>query len=183
MLGVIVGVMIVWLMYLLYWKVIEEVGVKLGVFFIVLVIKNYFVNFLSEIIGIMVLILGILFIGVNKIVDGLNFLIVGVLIVVIGLSLGGVIGYVINLVCDLGLRIVYVILLIVGKGGLNWLYVIVFILGLIVGGLLGVVVYVVFYKYIFNIGCVIVIVVVIIILILGYILNKLLKKGDIELIY
>lgn len=146
MFGGIVGGVFVWLMYLLYWKVIEDLVVKLGVFLIVLVIKNYFVNFLSEIIGIMVLILGILFIGVNKIVDGLNLIIVGSFIIVIGLSLGGIIGYVINLVCDLVLCIVYVILLIYGKGKFNWFYVIVFVLGFMVGGMLGVIVYEVFYK-------------------------------------
>ena len=47
------------------------------------VIKNYFANFLSEIIGTAILCLGILFIGVNKIADGMNPLIVGGLIVAI----------------------------------------------------------------------------------------------------
>ena len=59
-------------------------------------IKNYFANFLSEIIGTTILCLGILFIGVNKIADGMNPLIVGGLIVAIGLSLGGPTGYAIN---------------------------------------------------------------------------------------
>ncbi|MBK4050599.1 aquaporin family protein, partial [Staphylococcus aureus] len=146
-------------------------------------IKNYFANFLSEIIGTMALTLGILFIGVNKIADGLNPLIVGALIVAIGLSLGGATGYAINPARDLGPRIAHAILPIAGKGGSNWSYAIVPILGPIAGGLLGAVVYAVFYKHTFNIGCAIAIVVVIITLILGYILNKSSKKGDIESIY
>ena len=158
MLGAIVGATIVWLMYLPHWKATEEAGAKLGVFSTAPAIKNYFANFLSEIIGTMALTLGILFIGVNKIADGLNPLIVGALIVAIGLSLGG-------------------------ATGSNWSYAIVPILGPIAGGLLGAVVYAVFYKHTFNIGCAIAIVVVIITLILGYILNKSSKKGDIESIY
>lgn len=135
MIGVIIGVVIVYLYYLLYWKEIEDLGIKLGVFVIGLVILNIFVNFLSEMIGIFVLVFGILVIGVNKFVDGLNLFIVGFLIVSIGLLLGGIIGYVINLVCDLGLCIVYFFFLIVGKGGLNWKYVWILVVGLILGGL------------------------------------------------
>ncbi|HGL6330947.1 TPA: MIP/aquaporin family protein [Staphylococcus aureus] len=71
MLGAIVGATIVWLMYLPHWKATEEAGAKLGVFSTAPAIKNYFANFLSEIIGTMALTLGILFIGVNKIADGL----------------------------------------------------------------------------------------------------------------
>ncbi|VDZ35141.1 Glycerol uptake facilitator protein [Staphylococcus aureus] len=183
MLGAIVGATIVWLMYLPHWKATEEAGAKLGVFSTAPAIKNYFANFLSEIIGTMALTLGILFIGVSKIADGLNPLIVGALIVAIGLSLGGATGYAINPARDLGPRIAHAILPIAGKGGSNWSYAIVPILGPIAGGLLGAVVYAVFYKHTFNIGCAIAIVVVIITLILGYILNKSSKKGDIESIY
>ncbi|HEJ8784319.1 MIP/aquaporin family protein [Staphylococcus aureus] len=71
MLGAIVGATIVWLMYLPHWKATEEAGAKLGVFSTAPAIKNYFANFLSEIIGTMALTLGILFIGVNKIAGGL----------------------------------------------------------------------------------------------------------------
>ncbi len=66
MLGAIVGATIVWLMHLPHWKAIEEAGAKLGVFSIAPAIKNYFADFLSEIIGTMALTLGILFIGVTK---------------------------------------------------------------------------------------------------------------------
>lgn len=58
MLGAIVGATIVWLMYLPHWKATEEAGAKLGVFSTAPAIKNYFANFLSEIIGTMALTLG-----------------------------------------------------------------------------------------------------------------------------
>ena len=96
MLGGIVGATLVWLMYLPHWKATKDQGAKLGVFSTAPAIKNYFANFLSEIIGTAILSLGILFIGVNKIADGLNPLIVGSLIIAIGLSLGGPTGYAIN---------------------------------------------------------------------------------------
>ena len=142
----IVGATLVWLMYLPHWKATKDQGAKLGVFSTAPAIKNYFANFLSEIIGTAILSLGILFIGVNKIADGLNPLIVGSLIIAIGLSLGGPTGYAINPARDLGPRIAHAILPIAGKGGSNWWYAIVPVLGPIAGGMLGAVIYQVFIK-------------------------------------
>ena len=171
MLGGIVGGVFVWLMYLPHWKVTEDPAVKLGVFSTAPAIKNYFANFLSEIIGTMALTLGILFIGVNKIADGLNPIIVGSLIIAIGLSLGGTTGY--------------AILPIHGKGKSNWSYAIVPVLGPMAGGMLGAIVYEVFYKQTFNFSCFIGLIVLIFTLILGVILNKISqnKNNDIESIY
>lgn len=66
----------------------------------------------------------------------MNPLIVGGLIVAIGLSLGGPTGYAINPARDLGPRIAHAILPIAGKGGSNWGYAIVPVLGPIAGGML-----------------------------------------------
>lgn len=183
MIGGFVGATLVWLMYLPHWKATDDAGAKLGVFSTAPAIKNYFANFISEIIGTMALTLGILFIGVNKIADGLNPLIVGGLIVAIGLSLGGTTGYAINPARDLAPRIAHALLPIAGKGKSNWAYAIVPVLGPIAGGMLGAVIYEVFYKQTFTIGCAVGIVVVIITLVLGVILNKTSKKKDIESIY
>lgn len=183
MLGGIVGATLVWLMYLPHWKATEDQATKLGVFSTAPAIKNYFANFLSEIIGTTALTLGILFIGVNKIADGLNPLIVGALIIAIGLSLGGTTGYAINPARDLGPRIAHAILPIAGKGGSNWSYAIVPVLGPIAGGMLGAVIYEVFYKQTFNVSCVVGIILVIITLVLGVILNRTSKSNDIESIY
>ena len=185
MLGGIVGGVFVWLMYLPHWKVTEDPAVKLGVFSTAPAIKNYFANFLSEIIGTMALTLGILFIGVNKIADGLNPIIVGSLIIAIGLSLGGTTGYAINPARDLAPRIAHAILPIHGKGKSNWSYAIVPVLGPMADGMLGAIVYEVFYKQTFNFSCFIGLIVLIFTLILGVILNKISqnKNNDIESIY
>ena len=66
----------------------------------------------------------------------MNPLIVGGLIVAIGLSLGGPTGYAINPARDLGPRIAHAILPIAGKGGSNWGYAIVPVLGPIAGEML-----------------------------------------------
>lgn len=183
MLGGIVGAALVWLMYLPHWKVTTDQGAKLGVFSTAPAIKNYFANFLSEIIGTAILSLGILFIGVNKIADGLNPLIVGSLIIAIGLSLGGPTGYAINPARDLGPRIAHAILPIAGKGGSNWWYAIVPVLGPIAGGMLGAVIYQVFYKNEFTFMSGVSIVVLIVTLLIGLALNKSNKHKDIESIY
>ena len=66
MLGGIVGGALVWLMYLPHWKVTEDPAVKLGVFSTAPAIKNYFANFLSEIIGTMALTLEFYLSGLIK---------------------------------------------------------------------------------------------------------------------
>src|SRR5699024_7036058 len=179
-LGGVVGGVLVWLMYLAQWKATEDQDTKLAVFSTAPAIKNYFANFLSEIIGTTALTLGLLFIGMNKIADGLNPLIVGGLIIAIGLSLGGPTGYAINPARDLGPRIAHAILPIFGKGTSNWGYAIVPVLGPIAGGMLGAVIYRLFYKGAFDIMSIVTIVVVIITLVIGVLLNKADKTGEVE---
>ena len=84
---------------------------------------------------------------------------------------------------DLGPRIAHAILPIAGKGGSNWGYAIVPVLGPIVGGMLGAVIYKVFYKGQFDLICVRGILLVIATLVLGLVLNKSNKSNDIESIY
>lgn len=182
-LGGIVGGALVWLMYLAQWKATEDQGTKLAVFSTAPAIKNYFANFMSEIIGTAILTMGLLFIGMNKIADGLNPLIVGSLIVAIGLSLGGPTGYAINPARDLGPRIAHVILPISGKGDSNWSYAIVPVLGPVTGGMIGAVIYRLFYKGAFDTMSVVAIVLLIITLILGVVLNKAKNAKGIESIY
>lgn len=182
-LGGIVGGVLVWLMYLAQWKATEDQGTKLAVFSTAPAIKNYFANFMSEIIGTGILTMGLLFIGMNKIADGLNPLIVGSLIVAIGLSLGGPTGYAINPARDLGPRIAHAILPIAGKGDSNWSYAIVPVLGPVTGGMIGAVIYRLFYKGAFDTMSVVAIVLLVITLILGVALNKAKNAKGIETIY
>lgn len=182
-LGGVVGGMLVWLMYLPHWRFTEDTQAKLGVFSTAPAIKNYFSNFISEIIGTSILTLVLMYIGMNKIADGMNPLIVGALIVAIGLSLGGPTGYAINPARDLGPRIAHAILPIAGKGGSNWSYAIVPVLGPIAGGMLGAVIYRLFFKGLFDGLSFVAVIIVIATIILGLVLNKSKYGEDIETIY
>ncbi|TVX93767.1 MIP/aquaporin family protein [Paenibacillus agilis] len=137
MIGAILGAVIVYLHYLPHWKVTEDPATKLGIFATGPAINHPFSNVISEMIGTFILVLGILAIGANKFADGLNPFIVGFLIVSIGLSLGGTTGYAINPARDLGPRIAHFLLPIPGKGGSNWKYAWVPVVGPLLGGSLG----------------------------------------------
>ena len=63
------------------------------------------------------------------------------IIVVIGNSLGGPTGYAINPARDLGPRIAHAILPIKGKGGSDWAYSWVPVVGPIIGAIVGTVIY------------------------------------------
>lgn len=146
MLGAIIGAALVYLHYLPHWKVTEDPGTKLGVFATSPAIPHTFSNVVSELFGTFILVLGLLFIGANKFTEGLNPLVVGLLIVVIGMSLGGTTGYAINPARDLGPRIAHFLLPIHGKGGSNWGYAWIPVVGPLMGGSLGAV----FYKAVFQ---------------------------------
>jgi glycerol uptake facilitator protein len=61
----------------------------------------------------------------------------GLLVFAIGLSLGGPTGYAINPARDFGPRLAHAILPIAGKGGSDWGYAWIPIVGPIIGGVLG----------------------------------------------
>ena len=63
--------------------------------------------------------------------------VVGLLVLGIGLSLGGPTGYAINPARDLGPRIAHAVLPIAGKGGNDWGYSWIPVVGPIIGGILG----------------------------------------------
>jgi len=139
--GAIVGSALTWLHFLPHWERTEDQGAKLGIFCTSPAISNPFANFLSELIGTCVLVLGLLFIGTNEFAQGLNPLIVGALILSIGLSLGGTTGFAINPARDLGPRIAHAILPIAGKGGSNWGYAWIPVAGPIAGAVTAVLVF------------------------------------------
>ncbi|WP_404454649.1 aquaporin family protein [Virgibacillus necropolis] len=145
-LGAIIGGVIVFLNYLPHWKETKDQAAKLGVFATDPAINSPFSNLVSEIIGTFVLVMGLMFIGANEFTEGLNPLIVGALIIAIGMSLGGATGYAINPARDLGPRIAHAILPIPGKGGSNWKYAWVPIVGPALGGIYGAL----FYQAIFT---------------------------------
>ncbi|HEY5690319.1 MAG TPA: MIP/aquaporin family protein [Cyclobacteriaceae bacterium] len=141
LLGAFVGAVVVWIHYLPHWKQTEDKGLKLAVFCTAPAIKSTTSNFISEFIGTLILIFGLLFIGANQFADGLNPLIVGALISTIGFSLGGPTGFAINPARDLGPRLAHFILPIAGKGHSDWSYSWIPVLGPISGGIAGALLY------------------------------------------
>ncbi|CDQ38876.1 MULTISPECIES: MIP/aquaporin family protein [Virgibacillus] len=152
MIGAIIGAAIVFLNYLPHWKKTDDQAAKLGVFATDPAIRSPFSNLLSEIVGTFVLVMGLLFIGANEFTEGLNPIIVGVLIIAIGMSLGGATGYAINPARDLGPRIAHAILPIPGKGGSDWGYAWIPVLGPILGGVYGAFFYNAFFMGDFTVG-------------------------------
>ncbi len=137
-LGAFTGAVLVWLHYLPHWSRTNNATTKQAAFCTAPAIRSLPANLLCEIIGTMVLVLALLFIGANEFAAGINPLIIGLLIISIGLSLGGTTGFAINPARDLGPRIAHFLLPIPGKGSSDWSYSWVPIVGPFIGGSLGV---------------------------------------------
>jgi glycerol uptake facilitator len=145
-LGAFVGGVIVWLAYLPHWPETEDEGLKLGVFCTAPAIYNTPANLITEIIGTFILVFGVFGIfaysgEVGGSAAALNPLLVGLLVLGIGLSLGGPTGYAINPARDLGPRIAHAVLPIAGKGGNDWGYSWIPVVGPIIGGIIGAVLF------------------------------------------
>jgi len=143
MLGAFLGAVLVWLTYLPHWRETPEQDIKLGVFCTAPAIRNLPANVLTEAIGTFVLVFVVLALGANNPAaqSGLTPLLVGFLVWSIGLSLGGSTGYAINPARDLAPRIAHAILPIPNKGGSDWSYSWVPVVGPIIGGIIGALAY------------------------------------------
>ncbi|MGP4110836.1 MIP/aquaporin family protein [Streptomyces sp. 4N509B] len=113
-------------------------GPVLGVFSTAPEIRNPVQNLATEIIGTAVLVLLVLAIGINEglAVSGTGGLMVALVVVGIGLSLGGPTGYAINPARDLGPRIVHALLPLPNKGGSDWSYSWIPVVGPLIGAAL-----------------------------------------------
>ncbi|MEW2129741.1 MIP/aquaporin family protein [Streptomyces sp. NPDC005435] len=112
-------------------------GPVLGIFSTGPEIRNAVQNLLTEIIGTLVLVLAVLTQGLNEKGNGLGALgalITALVVVGIGLSLGGPTGYAINPARDLGPRIVHALLPLPNKGGSDWSYAWIPVVGPLIGG-------------------------------------------------
>jgi glycerol uptake facilitator protein len=144
-LGAMIGATLVFLAYFQHFGETEDPGLKLAVFSTGPAIRNPVWNLVTEILGTMMLLVGVL--GItdpgNKGVGtaSLGGLLVGLLVLGIGLSLGGPTGYAINPARDLGPRIMHAILPIPGKGPSDWGYSWVPVVGPIIGGIIGALIY------------------------------------------
>ncbi|WP_418956135.1 MIP/aquaporin family protein [Streptomyces tritici] len=112
-------------------------GPVLGVFSTGPEVRVVWQNLATEIIGTVVLVLAVLTQGLNDSGKGLGVLgalITALVVVGIGLSLGGPTGYAINPARDLGPRIVHALLPLPNKGGSDWSYAWIPVVGPLVGG-------------------------------------------------
>ncbi len=144
LLGAIVGAILAWVAYRQHFDEEEDPANKLGVFSTGPAIRSYGWNFATEAIATFVLVFvifgfatyGDINVGVPGGLGALTALPVALLVVGIGASLGGPTGYAINPARDLGPRIAHAILPIKGKGGSDWGYSWVPVVGPLVGGVI-----------------------------------------------
>lgn len=135
--GAMIGAFLVFLHYYPHWAETEDKGLKLAVFCTAPAIRNPLWNLVSEIIGTFALVfVGFSLAGGASPAIG-GALAWGLLVLVIGLALGGTTGYAINPARDLGPRIMHAILPIPGKGGSDWEYSWIPVVGPLIGGALG----------------------------------------------
>jgi glycerol uptake facilitator len=140
-LGAFVGAALVWLHYLPHWKETPDASAKLGCFCTAPAIRRLLPNLLSEVIGTFVLVFVVGCIFARSIASSggpahLGPYLVGSLVWGIGLSLGGTTGYAINPARDFGPRLAHAVLPIAGKGGSDWGYATIPIIGPLLGGAL-----------------------------------------------
>lgn len=138
-LGAVTGATLVWLHFLPHWEITEAKDLKLACFCTSPAIHSLLKNLLSEIIGTLILVFGVGAIFSKPVagtgfVAGLGPYMVALLVWGIGLSLGGTTGYAINPARDFGPRLAHSILPIAGKGGSEWAYAVVPVLGPCIGG-------------------------------------------------
>ncbi|GAB3659171.1 MIP/aquaporin family protein [Zhihengliuella somnathii] len=136
LIGAFVGAVLAWLTYRNHFDTVEtDSASKLAVFSTGPEIRNKPWNVVTEVIGTFFLVFVLGSFGGTP--HGLGPLAAGLLVLAIGASLGGPTGYAINPARDLGPRIAHALLPIKGKGGSDWSYAWVPIVGPIVGGIAG----------------------------------------------
>src|SRR5947209_4467311 len=137
MLGAFVGAVLVWLHYSPHWRETPDPAAKLACFCTAPAIRNFAANLVSETIAtfVLVFVVGAIF-SRSVAASGPGAMgpyLVGSLVWGIGLSLGGTTGYAINPARDFGPRIAHGILPVAGKGGSDWSYGIIAIIGRLIG--------------------------------------------------
>jgi glycerol uptake facilitator protein len=142
--GAMLGALIVWLFYKDHFDATEDQDTKKAVFCTSPAIRNPINNLFSEVVGTFTLVFVVLYFTNATITDtetviglgSLGALPVAFLVWGIGLSLGGTTGYAINPARDLGPRIMHAIMPIKGKGGSDWGYAWIPVVGPIIGAVL-----------------------------------------------
>ncbi len=143
-LGGFLGAILVWLVYFPHWRETGDAAAKLMVFSTVPAIRHPIANLFTEIVGTALLLFGVLAItgDTGAAASGLAPLLIGLLVWAIGLSLGAPTGYAINPARDLAPRLAHALLPIPAKGGSDWSYAWIPVVGPLVGGIAGAAAYV-----------------------------------------
>lgn len=143
MIGGFLGGLLVWFFYKDHYDATDDEAAKLGTFCTAPAIRNYRMNFLSEVIATLVLV----FIIISFSVDGntgdaehfkfglaaLGPIPVTLLIIALGMSLGGTTGYAMNPARDLSPRLAHAVCM---KGDNDWAYSWIPVLGPIIGAII-----------------------------------------------
>jgi glycerol uptake facilitator protein len=141
LLGAMCGAALMALHYASHWKLTPDPAAKLGIFCTNAAVRNPPINLLNEALGTALLVVVAVALGSHGVsatgpAAGMGPWLVASLVWGIGLSLGGTTGYAINPARDLGPRLVHALLPIPGKGGSNWSYAPIPIVGPMLGGAL-----------------------------------------------
>jgi glycerol uptake facilitator protein len=140
-LGAMTGAALMALHYGPHWSHTPDPAAKLGIFCTAPAVKTTPFNLISEIVGtaVLVIVASAIFshgVSASGPAAGFGQWLVASLVWGIGLSLGGTTGYAINPARDLGPRLVHALAPIPGKGGSNWSYAPIPVLGPLIGGAL-----------------------------------------------
>ena len=124
-----------------HWKLTPDPAAKLGVFCTNAAVRSVPANFFSEALGtgMLVLVAGAISshgVSATGPAPGVGQWLVASLVWGIGLSLGATTGYAINPARDFGPRLIHALLPIPGKGGSNWSYAWIPVVGDLTGGAL-----------------------------------------------
>ncbi len=132
--GAFLGAVVVWLAYRQHFDAHDVPAEQLAVFSTGPAIRSPLWNTVTEVIGTFVLVFTVLQLGNTP--TQIGPLAVALIVVGIGNSLGGPTGYAINPARDLGPRLAHAVLPIRGKGGNDWGYAWVPVVGPVIGGVL-----------------------------------------------
>ena len=151
LLGGALGAATVWLAYIQHYRETKDQALKLATFCTIPQIRDNASNLFSEVLGTFVLLFAVLFLSGPNFAIGdpsqpvglgsLGALPVALLVLSIGLSLGGTTGYAINPARDLAPRAMHALLPVSDKGGSNWDYAWIPVVGPVVGGVLAALLY------------------------------------------
>ncbi|WP_152270129.1 MIP/aquaporin family protein [Agriterribacter humi] len=135
--GAMLGAVIVWASYRQHFNATQDANAKLAVFCTAPAIRSAEHNFITELVGTFILVLGALLLSKPEMKLGaLDALPIALLVLGIGLSLGGPTGYAINPARDLGPRIIHALLPIKNKRDSDWNYAWIPVVAPIAGGVL-----------------------------------------------